>query len=211
MKRLVTVFGTVIILFFSCKKEQPLQLQVLPDSICHTDVDPDLEISPIDSIIQIPFNPCSCIPSPANGIVELELDVDCDGNNDFKIVYRHYYQQVSASSPCVNYMRTLTIESLDQDGGIAVTAYNNAKTKSFKSGDVIDQNEFYMWKARIYEETAFSGYVDFGNEGFVGVKLSNGSVGWIHIKHEMCAHKCIITDYSINRTSTNSILAGQIG
>lgn len=207
-KLLLASVCTIAVLFLSCKKEEPHKL---PDEIYFTDFEPDISISSVDSIVQIPYNSCSCLPSPISGFDFKEFDIDGDGVNDFKILYRHWYQWVSNSSPCENYMRELTIESLKENGGIAVetSQYDLKNVKPFAKGNLINQNENFVKSGYIYADAANWAYTGFGSEGFIGVKLSNGLVGWIQIKHQYCPHRCIVMNCAMNKTSTNSILAGQ--
>ena len=205
MKLAIAVLTAIMMLFLSCKKEETKK----PDLIFYTDFNPDLVVSSIDSIIQIPYSPCSCIPSPSSGTDFEELDIDGDGENEFKIVYHHWYGFLSASSPCVNYLRDVTIESLKENCGIASTPDDTRNVKPFADGDVISQDENYVEIGHIYENRGFWGYAGFGAQAMIGVKLANRSVGWIQIKHQYCSHRIVIMDCAINKTSTNSIVAGQ--
>ncbi|MCT4622751.1 MAG: hypothetical protein N4A46_03940 [Schleiferiaceae bacterium] len=211
MKYLVTILCLVSLLLCSCKKETQQQPPPAPlfDSIMYSNPEPDLLVSAVDSVYSLPLNPCTCIPAPDNGIDFTEIDMDGDGQNDFKIEYRHRYEHLSNSSPCVNYLRRLSIESLSPDGGIAVTRHNGVQgVIPYALGDTISQKELFVFNGSIYEKGVATGY-SFGKTGYVGVKLPSGSVGWISIEHQFCDHKCFILEYALNKTSTNTILAGQ--
>ena len=210
MNKNTTILLLVLSIAFACTKEtaSPPPPPLPPDNIIHTDLNPNLEVCPIDSLVYI--FPCwSLLPSPTYGNKQDEVDVNNDGVADFKIEYRNWYEHFSNSSPCANYHTRLTISSKSQSGGIINSINNQIGANSFKVDETISPIDNFVTEAHIYQEFPYSYYGSFGGHGFIGVKLSDGSVGWIEIKHDRAQYTCEVVGFAVNTTIGNLIKAGQ--
>ena len=209
MKKLTAILFIIISIAFACTKETVSPPPPAIDNIIHTNLNPSLEVCPMDSMVyRIPCS--SAVPFPINASAKVDLDLNNDGVSDFKIEYRNWYDWVSNSSPCVNYHTSLYIYSYSPNGGIITDINNSNGVLPLKDDEIIGPNDNFVAGTAIYISSApYNYYSDFGSQGFIGVKLSDGSVGWIEINHSRNQYTCKVLGFAVNTTIGNSIKAGQ--
>jgi hypothetical protein len=197
-------------IIISCDKDSDNELK---DKIIYLDLTPDLVLHPVDSVGLHPSGFCNeKIPFPTDSTVLIDLDINQDGEDDFRFTYSTFYEWVSASSPCANYNSTLQVSGLTVENKIKVANEDMNEISILKNGDIIDADLLYASNAIIYRDNAmaFLNFGDFSGEGFIGVKLSSGELGWIKLNFEKDSFTCTIMEYGYNETVNSQITAGQI-
>src|SRR5690606_29105944 len=112
MKCIIIIFVLQSIFIFGCKKNTS-------DNILHSELQPQIEITPVDSLIAHPT--CGYVPSPSDSTASISLDIDSDGTDDFTVSYKTWYEFLSASSPCnANYNSRIDISGTSEDKTISI-------------------------------------------------------------------------------------------
>ena len=185
----------------------------LKDKIIYLDLNPDLTLHPVDSVGFHPSGLCQeVIPFPTDSTVIVYLDVNQDGENDFRFTYSTFYEWVSASSPCANYNSTVQVSGLTTENKIKVANEDMYEISILENGDLINADQLFASNAIIYRDYAMASlyFGDLSGEGFIGVKLSSGELGWIKLNFEKESFTCTIMEYGYNETINAKITAGQI-
>lgn len=179
---------------------------LLPDEIIYYDLIPNVEIVPCDSIASHPYEMCM-IPYPADSTVNYGIDIDNDNNIDYNLIYCIYYEFVSASSPCANYKSYLKINGVS--GNELAVNENDLELTVFDSNDTITTDTTFRSHAYILVDfDAVYSFNGFNGGGYIGIKLSNGSLGWIRINMLSSIYSCIVFEYAYNQTINNNIVVG---
>jgi len=90
MKYLKLIYFTLIVFAFSCNKEEEKKK---PDNILYTDIIPDSTISSLDSLVYIgrdDYGDCYK-PYPKDSTACFNLDINNDGQVDFRVCHSHWY------------------------------------------------------------------------------------------------------------------------
>ena len=131
------------------------------------ELNPQLEVTSVDTLISHPSG-CGEVPIPSDSSASIFLDINNDGTNDFSITCSTWYQTISASYPCVNYQKRITISGTNENNKISIQEnYNIVKT--FNINDIIDDSDNWgeyailMGSAQSAFSTNFNGSVYLGS------------------------------------------------
>jgi len=221
------ICNVLSIFVYSCKKDigpvtpkvEDLQsVSVAPDSIHYKVLSPYIILNPITNLV-MHSSGCGYVFNPHDTITTYDLDLDSNGVADLQFLSKAYYEFHSASSPCVNYLRSTNISALSPSDSLGFIPYvpNNIyifKTLYSSFGDTIDGGN------RFQNQSNFSYYVYqglsrpeaiHGGDFYLPLKrtLNNKTMyGWIKI--DTIGHGgIIIKEYAINSTNGNKIICGQ--
>ncbi len=210
MRQILLIIGFISMIIISCDKEKEPELK---DKIIHLDLTPDLTLHAVDSVGFHPSGLCQeVIPFPSDSTVIVDLDINLDGDSDFRFTYSTFYEWVSASSPCANYNSTLEVSGMNADNKIMVANEDIHEISVLENGDLINTDQLFSDNAIIYRDNAmaFLYFGDFSGEGFIGIKLFGGELGWIKLNFQKDSFTCAIMEYGYNKTINSQIAAGQI-
>lgn len=225
MKKTILYIFVVIgsLFFYTCKKDAAIMTPtpvstptpIAPDSINYTDI---ADISLISTTVMHP-SMCGVIPSPNDTTMSDSIDIDLDGIFDMKFVNTHYYNPVSASSPCVNYNCYIQVNMINIIDTIAF--YNNEYwwIDNLYLNDTIDNDLNYNYFNYPFNNLIISyhcqsgppGIHNFTGEKYLGFKMFRSGktmFGWVRIE-SIGYNGVIIKDFAINKTNNNPILCGQ--
>ena len=210
MRQIFIIIGFISMTIISCNNDSDNELK---DKIIYLDLTPDLSLHPVDSVGLHPSGLCQeIIPFPTDSTVIVDLDINQDGVDDFRFTYSTFYEWVSASSPCANYNSTLQIGGLTAENKIKVANEDMHEVSILENGDLINVDQLFASNAIIYRDNTmgFLYFGDFSDEGFIGVKLSGGELGWIKLIFQKDSFTCTVMEYGYNETINSQITAGQI-
>jgi len=210
MKHFFLIIGVISMIIISCDEETETELK---DKIIYVDLSADLTLHPVDSVGFHPSGLCQeVIPFPSDSTVIVDLDINQDGDDDFRFTYSTFYEWVSASSPCANYNSTLQVSGLKADNKIMVANEDMNEISVLENGDLINSDQLFSDNAIIYRDNAmaFLYFGDFLGEGFIGFKLSGGELGWIKLDFQKDSFTCEIMEYGYNETINSQMTAGQM-
>jgi len=205
MRDVIIILVSLSICIFSCNKES----ENIPDDIMHYELNPQLELTSVDSLINHPSG-CGNIPIPSDSSASLSLDINNDGTNDFSISCLSWYEFVSASGPCANYNTSITIHGTTEKNKISIQEnYNTIKTLNFN--DIIDNSYNWHENATLMISSAQAPFsTNFNGSVYLGLKLKQDEeeyFGWLYINKS--DYLITIMSYAINQTAHNCIHAGQ--
>lgn len=209
MRHLFFTFVFFSITVISCDKDSAGNFK---DKIVYQDLSPDLILHPVDSQGFHPSGFCQeIIPFPSDSTVIVDLDINHDGDYDFRFTYSTFFELVSASSPCANYNSVLHVKGLSAEEKIKVANEDMREISILEKGDFIEADQLYANHAIIYRdnEMAFLYFGAFAGEGFIGIKLSGGELGWIKLNFQKDSFLCTIMEYGYNEAINSEIMAGQ--
>jgi hypothetical protein len=137
------------------------------------------------------------------------LDINNDGNNDYKISCRRFYTMEQVHEPLLNYLAV--IDSIGK---------NRVIGGPFSLADTININDYYYKSAFLYGLFAEMGglmgnwYIavpDTATFAFAGLKFyinNQPHYGWLRLKTD--GKKITIDSYAWNSTPNQLIIAGQM-
>lgn len=195
--------GWIGMIAISCNKASPLQ-----DKIIYVDLDSNYMLHPVDSLT---YQLISCaIPWPNDSMVTLDLDMNQDGVNDFRFTYAIWYRFISASNPCSNFNSYVNIEGLANGNKIRVSSQDQRVISVLNEDHWIASDQLFGNDAIIftYNSGAQFSFNDFLGEGYIGIQLSKGELGWIKLNFDEYHYTCEIMEYAYNATSNAPIKAG---
>lgn len=209
MKYLKLICLALFIIVFSCDKENII---TKPDNILFTDID-DVTVTSLDSLVYYLHWSGDCyIPYPKDSVAHFDLDINNDGQLDFRISHSHWYGShlpVSPSSVCTPY-NNYSIEISSPDNEICADASGYLEPFQLKTGDRLDNDLFWASRVYVYLLSATAMYFYESKSDYLGVRVSkNDSVyyGWILM--EFTPYQFTIKEYAINLTGNNPIIVGQ--
>lgn len=195
----------------SCKKDKvQINHESNPDEIMFVDI-PDIVLSSTDSVYYIPFGPGCPVASPEDSTAEYNIDIDGNGIDDFTISMTHWYEFVSASSPCANYNYRISILGIINENKIATTNHYNEVAKFNLNQDIGASLNWNNSASILMQVTTAPFSTNFNGSAYIGLKLGAGAdsnYGWLLI--DKVNYAITIKEMAINLTNTNSIKAGQI-
>jgi hypothetical protein len=208
MKSLKITFITLFFVVFSCDKENIITKS---DNILFTDID-DVTVTSLDSLVHYLHWSGDCyIPYPRDSVAHFDLDINNDGQFDFRISHSHWFGSYlfSPSSFCSNYDNyEIAISSIDNE--ICADATGFYEPFQLNIGDRLDNDLFWASSVNVYLRSATAMYFYESKSDYLGVKVNkNDSVyyGWILM--EFTPYQFTIKEYAINLTGNNSIIVGQ--
>jgi len=217
MRPLYLTFGLISVIIISCNKDADVELtepdNELKSTIFYQDLSPDLTLSPVDSVGTHPSGLClEIIPFPSDSTVTVDLDINQNGIDDFRFTYSTFYEWVSASNPCSNFNSKLEISGLTVENKIMIANEDMNEISVLESGELISTDNLFSDNAIIYRDyaQAFLYFGDFTGEGFIGIKLEGGELGWIKLNFQKGSFTCTIMAYGYNETINSQITAGQM-
>lgn len=155
-------------------------------------------------------------PVPIDSTAYIDIDLNMDGEPDFKIQHSHWYgsEQTSMHYWCMRYNNySVYIESYN-DNQISV---NNSPIGNTSNYIQLDEpiNSKMQWEsesviAQLYGATCQCWYSTFDGDGIIGLKLisnNNTYFGWLNVNISM--YGITIYDYAVNLAENKSIKAGQ--
>ncbi len=188
----------------ACKKEKPdIQSRVL---------NPYYTLHPVDSFDLHPSGMCQeVIPFPTDSTASITLDVDQDGNPDFKFTYTNQYQLVSENNPCANYNSVVKVQGINPQQKIAVTSLSTNTISPLPYDENISTLDLFSNAATIYRDDASltTNFKDFNGDGYIAIQLANGSLGWIKLRFDYTSFTLEIQSVGYNKTSGSALKAGQ--
>ncbi len=194
---------TLLIAFtFACKKEKS-QGQIISKTL-----EIPLLLHPVDSFQS--SNQCAQnIPFPSDSSVSTLLDINQDGTPDYRITYTNSYKVISSTNPCANYNSQIELQGISAHDQIIVSEQEYSLALRYQTGDKINKNQALNNKAYIFKKIADTpNYLDLNGEGFIGVKLANGSLGWIQTKLDYNTFTLSIQAFAYNTDKDKPIHAG---
>jgi hypothetical protein len=209
----VTAF---ILLSVGCrKKDTDSFTQVVTDSIVYTKLDPEVKLTSVTS-----WNPptlqydCNQ-PVPQTASASYAIDIDLDGQPDFRINISNWYEFHSNDYPCSNFQYYSDIQALLPGDSVAVIAPVTRCAREFSTGAPISEaclfSDFGETVRRYW--MSFPCYLgDDKGTIYYGLKMIKGSgsvYGWLLMTYSGNDHTMIIREYAYNRTVGRKILAGQ--
>jgi hypothetical protein len=207
------------LLHTSCNQDDDVLTETpteLADEIHYINLDPDSVLRPVISVGSHPSGCAKPIPFPADSSVTINLDINLDGENDFLFRYRTLYQFLSVSSPCSNYGSYVSVAAVTGSGNKVIVSepdfYPN-KLISFDNGELITSDNFTENQGYVFYEflqVPFPSFHGFSGEGYIGIKLAGGELGWIKINLDIPTFTCSILEYAFNTNPESSIEAGQM-
>ena len=223
----ISVCFTLVLFAYSCKRDTgPIEpalevaqsVSVAQDSIHHKVLSPYVILNPITNLVMHPSG-CGYVFNPHDTITTYDLDLDSNGVADLQFLSKAYYEFHSASSPCVNYLRSTNISALNSSDSLGFIPYTPINMYIFKTlfhslGDTIDGTN------RFQSQSGFSFYVYMGmsspeaihgGDFYLPLKrtLNNKTMyGWMKID-TIGYGGIIIKEYAINNTNGNKIICGQ--
>ena len=203
-----TLLIIIVMASFGCKKNN----KSLPDDIEHTELQPPLQITCVDSVVNHPSN-CGMVPYPYDSTAQISLDINNDGVDDFIVKCESWYNTVSVSNPCSNHNSTIQIYSTNPDNKVFKQDAVYPIIKKLVSNEGIGSTSLWYEGGFILSEGAdMNGLqTDYNGDAFIGLRMKLGNeehFGWMHINKT--DYLVIIDSYGFNHTPNNSILAGQI-
>lgn len=207
MKNYFLFFVLVSVLAFSCNK-----LTVMEDEISFKKYVPFLTLNPADSSGQIYSTNCSeTIPFPTDSIESVEVDIDKDGQNDYRFTYATNYMFVSAQDSCENHNSSILVKALGIGNYIFLEDENSEKISVFEKDNKITNANLTGTNAIVFLDHASSNEeitLETGNK-YLGVKLAAGGLGWIKVFHDRTNFTFSIIEHAYNRNIHMDIKAGQ--
>ncbi len=209
MKHIIIALGIIILFSYSCKKEDVVVDIV--DEFVYVDLVPNLVLHPCDTFGQIP-NGFEIIPSPLDSSVNVSIDINQDGIDDFIFYYSTYYEMVSQSRPEANYNSTVSILGLYSGNKVIVDKAHNLDLDMMAFGDSIDQSKTLFSNGDVFRDNVSApyGFWGFSGDGYIGLKLTNGEYAWIKINLDISTYTFTILEYAYNKKHGSRITAGQI-
>lgn len=207
MKKYIFALGLFSLLLFSCGK-----MTEVKDEISFRKYKPYLVLQPADSVTHFPDETCDkAIPFPLDSVVSESLDINKDGQDDFKMTYTTSYQSSPINS-CENYSSTLEAKALLPGHLILVNNVTTKKIQVFEKNEEIPNNSKYAENGFIYlDQPDNSEYFEIGNGNkYLGIRLKDGETGWIKVFHQKDSLKFTIMEHAYNKTTILDIKAGQI-
>lgn len=205
-------FASIALLIFvisGCTKDVT-ETQLPTDSIVHTELQPFLEVTSVDTVLSHPSG-CGSYPLPADSAASLALDINDDGQSDFTLSCTSWYQFVSASGPCANYNTSIVLTGTSADNQIALSQDYNI-VKLFAFGDIISGLGEWANSSTLMLSAATTPFdTDFNGDHYIGLKMTQGQnvyYGWLSINKT--DYLMTVKSYALNLTSGNDITAGQI-
>lgn len=206
-KQIVVVLVLLSITAFSCSKVKKLE-----NDITFKKFIPFLTLNPIDSISKLYNTSCSeFIPYPFDSVESVEIDIDKNGENDFRFTYSTSYNFVSSSDSCRNHNSRIVLKALGVGNSILVDDKTTERIHVFGVNDEINNEYQLSSNAFIYlDDDAYSEEIaiESGNK-YLGVKMFSGSLGWIKVFHKIDTFSFSIMEHALNRTMQLNINAGQ--
>ncbi len=223
MKR-TFILPLALVLLYSCEPNSPTCKDSSTDNILFTDPEPDLYTASSDtSILTYCHGDYFYFPSPENSTAFVDIDLDQDLVNDFRLTVSHVH--VSAPTPyawCSSFNYSLKITGLQPENKVSGSISNLTNNTPehawyFESGNTISvftdnwKNELYIknypWNSSSWPSMAFG----FAGTTYIGVMLhKNGEnhCGWILLENTGAA-SFKIKSYAVNQTPGRCIQAGQ--
>jgi hypothetical protein len=188
---------------------------LLYDSIEHTILDPPVSLTSVSS-----WNPptleYNCYqPVPESSSASYDLDMDEDGNPDFRIDISNWYEFHSASDHCMNFMYYSSVSSLQPGDSVAVISRGPNCALALSPNSPISGSLIFSKLAetvRRYWMAMSCNNKTSQDATYYGFKLKKGSgavYGWLMMTYNGTTHTMTIQEFAYNRTVGNLILAGQ--
>ncbi len=192
--------------FVACSKKNSNENTA---DISYTLLSPNIHLNTVDSFTNYPGSPCAGKPFrvPEDSLVSYNLDLNSDGQPDFKIIMKHEMGYSSPSDPCPQYDSSIEIYGLHPLNQIARTS--SMEIVLMNPDEVID--ETLLWQNRQFLEVALTqggGYYsfDFSGDKYIGLKL-NEQYGWLFVNKT--EHNLYIKGYALNQNPNEEIQSGQ--
>lgn len=226
-----SIFKTLIVLtgitVFSCTKDKAVVVPgktttpdhidstiVVADSIHHKVLNPYILLNPTLYTYASPSG-CGNVPFPSDTIITWLMDLDSNGTNDLRFTAKNYYQMVSASNPCANYLFYTSIETLNNSDSIGTPKLELYSTYFLSLGDAVNENLNYI----NYESFCALGQgggthpvaINGGAGFYLPIKRTFGgktNFGWV-LLDTVGNNGIAIREYAINSTNGRPIKCGQ--
>ena len=163
----------------------------------------------VDTIVAHPSG-CGSVILPSDSIEERLIDLDFDGNPDYKITCTSWYNFVSASYPCANYNTSIIISSMDTNAFIATTGMFNDSRKYALSDSIRSTDQWRSSAALLLfvQQAPFT--TTFDGLAYFGLKMKkNGEdwFGWVQL--EKNTYKIRILSHAVKTGQSTGIKAGE--
>jgi hypothetical protein len=204
-------------LFNSCSKKEskendPIpQPQTQPDSILYTECDSSISVYTVlfytPSLVPPNVADCADLPNTSDTSAYLVIDINKDSVPDFIFEGSDTVTYGQCGSHCACPFYKLKMRALNPGDSISINFTGLYRVPfAYDTTSSIQNTATWAAMATLNDITYLWGAIFF-SETYVGVKMNN-NFGWIHIKPRT-GNGVYITDYAINLTVNNSIIAGQ--
>lgn len=195
----------ILVLLQACTKDK---IHLEPQMI-HHELNNAEFFTCVDTIVAHPSG-CGSVILPADSIEERLIDLDFDGNSDFKISCTSWYNFVSASYPCANYNTSIIISSMDTNAFIATTGMFNDSRKYALSDSIRSTDQWRSSAALLLDVQQAPFATTFEGSAFFGLKMNKNNEEWYAwLKLEKDQYKIRVLAYAIKLGQSSGIKAGE--
>lgn len=220
MIRYFILLSLIGLFTLSCEKSK---LKKMKDDISWRKYDPFLVLKPADSVGQISnFGCVKPFHYPSDSTVSVEVDVNKDGQNDYRFTYSTFYNLISPSDSCKNYSSIIKVKAIGVGNSVLISNSDNLNKLQVFERDQKIPNGSKLAAEGILLRDNISGSVDIaiepeievepefqsGNK-YIGVQLFGGETGWIKFFHTKDSISFSIMEHAYNRNIHLDIQAGQ--
>ena len=209
MVRYLTLLLVFSLFILSCDKTN---LKKMEDDISYKKYSPYLALNPVDSVGQISNSKCiRSFPFPSDSTTFVEIDIDKDGQNDFRFTYTTNYDLISATDSCENYSSIIEAKGIGVGNNVLIENDITERLQIFEEDDKIPNTSKLANEAIVFlEDFTESENVEFGKGNkYIGLKLDLGGFAWIKCFHTKDSIRFSIMEYGYNNNIHMDIKAGQ--
>lgn len=206
MKQTIFLLLSIGLIAFSCNKVKKLE-----DEISFRKFLPFLTLNPVDSVVQLYGSCDEFIPFPFDSVQSVEIDIDKNGENDFRFTYTTNYNFINSTDSCRNHNSSVIVKALGIGNNVVVENKTTKKAKMFEADDKIGKDYFLSSDAFIYlDNPNLADTINMGaGNKYIGVKMFSGSLGWIKVFHRRDTFNFSVMEHAINNNFHLDIKAGQ--
>jgi hypothetical protein len=199
------------LIILSCKKNKSKDNTETKevDQIVYKDLTPDITINSINFFTNLPASSPCYVPFPEDSTAMLDIDLNNDNVADFKIEISHHfpYQNESYCGHCPTFSVLVMITPLSNDCSVSIMNGSINTGKPFEASEKISsQNSWTNSPVMCYVSSCDGTYSALGS--YLGLRIKN-KFGWIKANLTYSMNGITISEFAINQTDNNSILAGQ--
>lgn len=212
--RLVRNALLILVLLSACLKDKvpvPPPPEVNVPILHQTFTSPE-SFTCVDTLIQHPSG-CGLIVYPIDTTVSRTIDLDADGQADFRISCTSWYHFLSASYPCANYNTSYIMTGLQYEAAIS-TVGDYSEIRKYAENENIRPNDQWRTSAAILLDVTTAPYAtDFFGLSYFGLRLYKANTneiwyGWL--KLEKSGYHLTLLAQGVRSGPSTGIKAGQI-
>jgi len=203
--RFLILMAIIFVIMISCDKEKE---DIKSDDILFSELSSPIIASTVRDWDIEDRGVCSVdIPIPSDSLSIIDLDINNDAENDFRITLSHnYFEPTEYCGHCSVYRYDIKIQGIGVSDSIACVDQSYIPSYFCSSDTIAVDNDWTNDAILIMKNRCAMISFDIEDE-FIGFKHGN-QIGWIKIQ-STSDNGVKIESYAINLTENRKILAGQ--